>query len=148
MADKKTTEENLRSPVDGTEEIRLATSGANWRAPMTDIAIVPILKDQEFTGGVTSPSEGLSTGNITVNYGDGPLQHITNGGAFTITASADDGSCILLVTNNGSAGAITFTGFDVGSSTGDSLTTTNTEMFSISLWTINGTSGYRIAAHQ
>jgi hypothetical protein len=52
------------------------------------------------------------------------------------------------VTNNGSAGAITFSGFTVGSNVGDSLTTTNTEKFSIHIWRINGVSGYRIAAHQ
>ncbi len=148
MSDKKTTEETLRDPVDGTELVRLATSGANWQAPLTDLAVVPTLADQSFTGGVRTPGVSLSTGNITVDPGDGPLQYITNGGAFTITEPANDGSCILLVTNNGSAGTITFSGFDVGSSTGDALTTTNTNKFSISIWRINGVSGYRIAAHQ
>lgn len=148
MADKKTTEESLRTPVDGSELVRSATVGNNWQNPLTDIAIVPILKDQSFTGGVRTPSQSLSTGNVTIDPGDGPLQHITNGGAFTLTAPANDGSCIVLVTNNGSAGAITFSGFTVGSSVGDALTTTNTHKFSISIWRINSVSGYRVAAHQ
>ena len=52
------------------------------------------------------------------------------------------------MTNNGSAGAITFSGFTVGSNTGATLTTTNTNKFTVSIWRINGTSGYNIFAHQ
>lgn len=106
------------------------------------------LTSQTITGGVIVTSQSQSTGNITVDCGSRPLQYITNGGAFTITAPANDGSCILLTTNNGSAGTITFSGFSVGSNTGDALTTTNTNKFSIHIWRVNGTSGYRIAAHQ
>ena len=104
--------------------------------------------DQTLSGGANVTALSQSTGNITVDCGARPLQYITNGGAFTITAPANDGSCILLVTNNGSAGTITFSGFSVGTNTGDALTTTNTNKFSIHIWRINGTSGYRIATHQ
>ena len=104
--------------------------------------------DQTLSGGANVTALSQSTGNITIDCGARPLQYITNGGAFTITAPANDGSCILLVTNNGSAGTITFSGFSVGANTGDALTTTNTEKFSIHMWRVNGTSGYRIAAHQ
>jgi hypothetical protein len=148
MADTKTTDEDTRSPVDGTEYVRLATSGTNWKVTSANLAVVPVLKDQSFTGGVRTPSQSLSTGNVTIDPGDGPLQHITNGGAFTMTAPANDGSCLVLVTNNGSAGTITFSGFSVGSSVGDALTTTNTSKFSISVWRVNSVAGYRIAAHQ
>lgn len=106
------------------------------------------VEDQVVAGGATVTAKSLTTGNITVDCGDRPLQYITNGGAFTITAPAADGSCMLLVTNNASAGAITFSGFTVGSSTGDALTTTNAHKFTISIWRINGVSGYRIVAHQ
>lgn len=37
MADKKTTQETLRTPIDGTELVRLATTGANWQAPLSSI---------------------------------------------------------------------------------------------------------------
>jgi hypothetical protein len=106
------------------------------------------LADQTVSGGANVTTLANSTGNITIDCGARPTQSITNGGAFTITAPANDGSCLILVTNNASAGAITFSGFTVGSSIGDSLTTTNTSKFTISIWRIGGTSGYRIAAHQ
>lgn len=105
-------------------------------------------EDQILAGGARVTSKSLSTGTITPDPGDRPLQYVTNGGAFTINAPTNDGSLMLLVTNNGSAGAITFTGFTVGSNTGDALTTTNTHKFTISIWRINSVSGYRIAAHQ
>jgi hypothetical protein len=104
--------------------------------------------DQTVSGGANVTSKALTTGNITIDCGACPLQFIANNGAFTITAPANDGSCMLLVTNGASAGAITFTGFSVGSNTGDALTTTSANRFTISIWRINGTSGYRIAAHQ
>jgi hypothetical protein len=105
--------------------------------------------DQTISGGGNVTSLSLTTsGSVTIDCGARPLQFITNNGAWTLTAPANDGSCILLVTNGASAGAITFSGFSVGASTGDALTTTNTSKFSISIWRINGTAGYRVAAHQ
>ena len=105
-------------------------------------------QNQVISGGATVTAYSLTTGNITVNPGLGPLQYITNGGAFTITAPANDGSCVLLVTNNASAGAITFSGFTVGSNVGDTLTTTNTNKFMIYIVRINGVSTYTIKALQ
>lgn len=113
----------------------------------TDVAYLDVA-DQTVSGGANVTAQSQSTGSITVDCGSRPLQYITNGGAYTITAPSSDGSCILLSTNNGSAGAITFSGFSVGSSTGDALTTTNGNKFSVFIWRINGVSGYRVAAHQ
>lgn len=125
------------------------TDGTTWTGASTSMTLAALnIQGQTLAGGATVTSLSQSTGNITVDCGARPLQYITNGGAYTITAPAADGSCILLSTNNASAGAITFSGFSVGSSTGDSLTTTNGHKFSIMVWRINGTSGYRIAAHQ
>lgn len=107
--------------------------------------------DQTLSGGanVTAVSLGTkSSGTLTIDCGTGPLQYYTNGGAHTFAAPSNDGSCIIQSINNGSAGAITFSGFTVGSSTGDALTTTNTQKFAISVFRINGTSGYRVAAYQ
>jgi hypothetical protein len=106
------------------------------------------LADQSLSGGANVTSKSLTTGSITIDCGACPLQYITNGGAFTITAPSNDGSCILLVTNNASAGSITFSGFSVGSNTGDSLTTTNGNKFFITIVRINGTSTYAIKAAQ
>jgi len=138
-------------------------ASATWNGIFTDlqtgitalgaqtIAITPNLlgtEDQVLAGGAFVTAKSLATGNITIDCGARPLQYITNGGAFTITAPLNDGSCMVLVTNNASAGVITFSGFSVGLNTGDTLTTTNTNKFTISIWRINGTSGYRILAHQ
>jgi hypothetical protein len=118
--------------------------------PATDVARLSVA-DQTVAGGanVTSYNLGvISSGTGTVDCGKAPLQYVTNNGAFTIAAPANDGSCILLVSNGASAGAITFSGFTVGASTGASLTTTNGNKFSISIWRVNGVSGYSIFAHQ
>lgn len=107
--------------------------------------------DQTVSGGanVTSQSLGtISSGTTTIDCGARPLQFLTNNGAFTLAAPSNDGSCIVLVTNGASAGTISFSGFSVGASTGDSYATTNTNKYSLSVWRINGTSGYRWAAHQ
>ena len=107
--------------------------------------------NQTLSGGANVTSDNLGTvssGTTTIDCGARPIQYLTNGGAFTLAAPSNDGSCLIFVTNNGSAGAITFSGFTVGSNTGASLTTTNTSMFTISVWRANGTSGYSIFAHQ
>jgi hypothetical protein len=104
--------------------------------------------DQNMSGGATVTSFMVSTGNYTVDCGSCPLQYITNGGTFTVSAPVNDGSCMLLISNGGGAGAVNFAGFSVGSNTGDMLTTTNGNKFTVSIWRINTISGYRIAAHQ
>jgi hypothetical protein len=104
--------------------------------------------NQTVTGGANVTSLTQSTGNLTINCGARPNQFITNGGNFTLTAPAADGSCLLLVTNNASAGTITFSGFSVGTNTGDALTTTNTNTFTVFVWRINSVAGYRVAAMQ
>jgi hypothetical protein len=62
--------------------------------------------------------------------------------------SANDGSCVVRVTNNGSAGTITFSGFSEGTNKGDSLTTTNTQIFDITLTRIGGNPHYLVSALQ
>lgn len=107
---------------------------------------------QVFTGGVhpTAFSNGTGSGaaTITVDVGNGPIQTVTNGGNFTLAMSANDGSIVLRVTNNGSAGTITFSGFSEGTNTGDALTTTNTSKFDISLTRIGGNGHFLISALQ
>lgn len=106
---------------------------------------------QTLSGGATAatvPLGTISSGTVTINCGSGPLQSGTNNGAFTLAAPASDSSCIVTLTNGATAGAITFSGFSVGSNTGDTLTTTNTQKFSIFVWRNNSIAGYRVAAHQ
>jgi hypothetical protein len=116
-------------------------------AGISNIAFLNV-PDQVVTGGATITSQTLTTGTVTIDCGSRPLQYITNNGAFTINAPPVDGSCMLLITNGASAGAITWTGFSSGSNTGDTLDLINAHKFTASIWRINGTSGYRIAAHQ
>lgn len=125
---------------------------SDWNASHTVIgALASGDADQMISGGanVISLSLGtVSSGTITIDCGVRPQQYLTNNGAFTLAAPINDGNCILLIMNGASAGAISFSGFTVGTGTGDSLDTTNGHKFTFSIWRINGVSGYRVAAHQ
>lgn len=118
--------------------------------------VVPLLSRsataQTFSGGIniTSFSQGSFSGGATFtnNCGQGPLQFLTNAGAFTFASPANDGSCDVLVTNGAAAGTITFSGFTVSSNTGDALDTTNTHKFIIHVERINATSTYLVKALQ
>ena len=139
----------------GYTQFTTANAGATnytvtYQAATGTVALLT-LADQTVTGGANVTSDNLGTqssGTLTIDCGKCPLQYLTNNGAFTLAAPSNDGSCMVFVTNGSSAGTITFSGFTVGSNTGDALNTTNTDLFTISIWRINGTSGYRIAAHQ
>lgn len=106
------------------------------------------IASQSLTGGVVVTPASLSTGNITVNCGTNPIQTITNNGAYTITAPANDGYCLIKVTNGALAGSTSFSGFSVGTNTGDALTTINTNKFIISVIRAGGDSTYSIKALQ
>lgn len=128
-----------------------ATDGITATFPSANITVAALnIADQTITGGANVTSQSQSTGNITVDCGSRPLQYITgNTSSWAITAPAADGSCILLLTNAGASAVIpTFSGFSVGSGTGDALTATASLKYSIMIWRVNGTSGYRVAAHQ
>jgi hypothetical protein len=104
---------------------------------------------QTLSGGWNTVTDTLATGNVTIDFGLGPLQKITNNGAFTITAPANDGQCVLQIVNGPTAGFVTFgVGFTVGLNKGDPLTTTNGNVFSVYIWRINGVSQYYIVAAQ
>jgi hypothetical protein len=124
------------------------TSGTLAEARLPTNALKADVADQTISGGANVTSKSLTAGNITIDCGACPLQYISNTGAFTITAPSNDGSCVLLVTNGSSAGAITFSGFSVGSNTGDSLDTTNGHKFMVYIIRINGVATYSIKALQ
>jgi len=109
------------------------------------------VQNQALSGGavVTSFNAGnIQTSTFTVACGTAPLAYVTNHGAGTVAAPTQDGSVILMVTNSTNAGPLTFSGFNVGSNTGDTYTTSSGSVFSLFVWRVNGTSGYRWAAHQ
>jgi len=90
-------------------------------------------------------------GNIatpfTPNPALGNYQYGMNNGAITFNAPASDCAMDILVTNSATAGAITFSGYTVGT-TGDPLTTTNGQRFIISIRRINAISTYAVKALQ
>jgi hypothetical protein len=55
---------------------------------------------------------------------------------------------VLKVTNAASASTITFSGFSVGSNTGDALDTTNGHKFMIFVYRVGGDSTYAVKALQ
>lgn len=131
--------------LDAIEALADVTDATNVAAAG---ALMAATEDQTISGGATVTSKSITAGSFTVDCGDRPLQYITNSGAFTITAPAADGQCTLLMTNDGSAGAVTFSGFQVGSNTGDALTTTNGDDFAIYITRVNSIAFYTIQALQ
>lgn len=99
-------------------------------------------------GFTLTPNSIGTFGSFTIDPSLGNYQYGTNNAAFTLTAPTSDCAIDLLVTNGATAGAITFSGFTVGSATGSALTTTNTNKFLISIRRINAISTYSIYALQ
>ena len=78
--------------------------------------------------GATADADGTqSSGTYTPAYAGGNFKTATNGGAHTLAPQSGDGQIIVQYTNDGSAGAITTSGFDIV--TGDDFTTTNGDDF-------------------
>ena len=116
----------------GTTIFQIPGYNATATAAALDVA------DQTITGGANVTSASQSTGNITVDCGKIPQQYITNGGAFTLTAPANDGNCILDIENNGSAGTVTPSGFNPTAIGGAALDTTNGHNFRIFISRVHG----------
>lgn len=90
----------------------------------------------------------VSSGTVTPASANGNTQYLTNNGAFTLAAPSTNCSIDIDVTNGASAGAITFSGFTVGSNTGDTYATTNTNKYILMIRRVNGTSTYAWKAYQ
>lgn len=120
-------------------------------------------QDQTVHGGAVTPSncalgQGFPTctvsANITVTIdcGLGPLQTLENNSAFTLKPPVNDGSCDVLVQNGASAGTITFSGWNVGSNTGDTYATTNGNYYTLFVRRLTAPggskAGYFWGAHQ
>lgn len=124
-------------PSDQTKEIRLdagaVTAGQTRVLSAQDVdGIIALLnvESQTITGGAGITPKDLgtkSTGTVTVDTRVRALQIYTNGGAHTLSPDSHTGSCAFLITNDGSAGAITKSGWT--KTTGDSFTTTDGHLF-------------------
>ena len=135
----------------------IGTDGTSWSGPSTNATLAALnIASQTVTGGANVTTLANSTGNLAVDCGARQLQSISNAAAFTITAPANDGACIVMVTNAAGAGAITAAAaqnFSVpttcpATGCGDAPTNTVGNVFSWHIWRIGGVAGYRIAAHQ
>lgn len=89
-------------------------------------------QNQPVSGGATVTSLALNggsavtSGTLTLDVGDCPLQHYTANGAHTLAPGTVVGACMVDITNGASAGAITTSGFTKVSG---SFTTTNGHKF-------------------
>lgn len=90
------------------------------------------------TGGFANTTYNAGTkssGTFTPVYSDGNEQYCVNGGAFTLAVPATDCMILLQITNNGSAGAITTSGY---TKTVGSFTQVNGDDFFVFLYRNNG----------
>lgn len=97
--------------------------------------------DDALTGGYTTTADDdgtKSTGTYTPDPAGGNMKRIINGGAFTLAApsAAGDYTLVIQITNNGTAGAITLSGFS--KTTGSAFTTTNGHDFFVYVTKCNG----------
>lgn len=78
--------------------------------------------------GITPKNLGtITTGTVSIDLRDRPMQRYTNNGAHTLDVTANAGTGVLLIVNGASAGAITTTGFT--HRRGPAFTTTNGHVF-------------------
>ncbi len=91
------------------------TDSTTMTFPSSSAAVAALdLANQVVTGGarVTSNAVGtVSSGTETLDPGTRPLWDYTNGGAHTLAPGTNKGTIVLDITNNGSAGAITTSGW-------------------------------------
>ena len=113
---------NLNPLTDASPFITYATTDSQFARLDTE--------DQVLAGGarVTVKSLGtITSGTVTPDPGDRPMQSYTNGGAHTLAPGSNVGCYWLIITNNSSAGTITTSGFT--QRIGDAFTTTNGHVF-------------------
>lgn len=129
------------------------TDGKIYGLPTSNANVAALdVPSQLVTGGAITSTLVQSAGSFQINCGSRPVQAITNTGAFAITAPVSDSFCLLFIQNAGNAGAVSFSGFTVGSNTGDAITITSGNKYTLFIWhaggTISPTSGYSVFAHQ
>jgi hypothetical protein len=101
------------------------------------------------TVGFTSNAFAIGTvtsGAVTPSFANSNFQTLTNGGAFTLNELTGNGTMILDIVNNASAGAINVSGWDLV--TGDSFTTTNGHVFRCYISRIGTRSHLHVQAFQ
>lgn len=121
------------------------TRSAAGVAAVEGINVLLAGKTDNITKGFTVTPNNIGTvssGTTTPDPANGNYQYYTNNGAHTLAAPSSDCAIDILVTNGATAGAITFSGFTVGATTGSTYTTTDTSKFILSIRRINAISTY------
>lgn len=93
--------------------LQAAAIGVSVQAYDADTAKLDV-ENQALTGGATVTSKSLGTvssGTLTLDMGDRPLQDYTANGAHTLAPGTTTGSCLLDVVNGASAGSRTLSGW-------------------------------------
>jgi hypothetical protein len=126
-------------------------SAQDHRDEYTDLSdSVPFFgEDIGALGGFSSTAYNAGTkssGTFTPVPASGNIQRAVNGGAHTLAPPATDCSMFIQYTNNGSAGAITTSGFTVADV--DDLTTTSGHDFFFVITVANGFSWLLVKALQ
>lgn len=83
MVDKKTTEENTRSPIDGTELVRLATSSDNWKTTI-DAALDA---NWETSRSSFSGTELVRVSGVSSNNWKAPVSNVLDANWETLRSS-------------------------------------------------------------
>ena len=135
------------------EYARFTANGLESRSTaevLSDIGAMSLsTENQTLSGGVEVTEKNLGTqssGTLTMDVGDRPVQYYTNGGAHTLAPGTVGGSCLLLITNDASAGAITTSGFTFVD--GDDFSTTNGDDFLCQVSVVNSFSVLTVKALQ
>lgn len=151
------TNARLLTQVTGSLLAALGTNSSAVVAVINSIAavittnVLTILGNKTITGGFRNTDYNIgtiTTGTVTPDAYNSNYQFYTNNGAHTLAAPANNSAIDILVTNGASAGAISFSGFTVGSNTGSLLTTTSGNKFVLSIRRINSVSTYSVYALQ
>jgi hypothetical protein len=144
---------NANPQMDGTAAAGTSTNYSREdHIHPSDTSRLAAAGGQTVTGGfaLTPYNAGnMGTGTFTFVPTNGNYQYASNTGAVQIQVPASDCAMDILITNSGTAGAITFAaGFTVNSNTGEALDTTNGHKFIVSIRRINGVSTYMVKALQ
>ena len=154
----KTKLDGIEAGADVTDTTNVTAAGALMDSEVTDLAGIKGLDTTDIlfadvadtlTAGFATTAHGdgtKSSGTYTPDEADGNIQHVTNGGAHTLAPMINNGTVIVHYTNNGSAGAITTSGFTLVD--GDSFTTTDTHEFLCFLTKANDVSCLTVKALQ
>ncbi len=121
---------SLSTQNDGGNETRTVTLAAT---------VISSAATASLTAGYIAGSYDAGTkssGTFTPDPTQRNIQHYTNGGAHTLAPPSSSCSMVIDMTNNGSAGAVTTSGFT--KVTGDTLTTTNGHKFRFYITVGNG----------